>query len=78
MLMTESERRLDELITGAGFKIADLGVDRDQAWVKFYVNGKYELVTASYDVGSTDETVADAIVVAAKQRGILSRNPTTA
>lgn len=35
MLMTESERRLDELITGAGFRIADLGVDRDQAWVKF-------------------------------------------
>jgi len=34
MLVTESERRLGELITSAGLKISDLGVERDQAGVK--------------------------------------------
>ena len=72
-MSTESERHLEALIRQAGFAPSDLGIDRDEAWAKIFHHGKYELLEARYDVTSTDETVAAALIQQAEQRGIKPR-----
>lgn len=71
-MATESERRVEAFLNAAGLIPSALGVDRDEAWAKFFHNGKHETITAGHGVDSTDENVADEIRLEAKCRGIKS------
>jgi hypothetical protein len=76
-MATESERRVVAFLSAAGLIPSALGVDRDEAWAKFFHNGKHETITAGYGVDSTDENVAGEIRREAKRRGIESSGDST-
>lgn len=72
-MTTESERRVTALLGAAGFHPSSLGIDRDEAWAKFFHNGQYEVISASYDVDTADECVASELVERAVSRGMRPR-----
>jgi hypothetical protein len=69
-MTTESERTIAALLDAEGYHPSSFGIDRDEAWVKLFHNGRYEVVSALYNVDSTDESVVHELVERAGSRGI--------